>query len=330
MFELKKIHPAVNHLESISPNMFKDKGDHYMMFCPFCDDATRRPGLLSHGHCYVSTTSPVFYCHRCTAGGSLLKILLETGFTDQETLSYIKSFINHVYVKDYYQFGQKKINHNKTNIRNIVSEKVSKFATDQPENYIKYKRYLFNRLGDIDTSYFLLYPEFVAPNPKQPNSKIFGCSFMNFDGQHLTTRFIDDSPLRYSIASQNLLYYFQLKDFNRYNRIVLTEGPFDAIQLYTYCNVFDPINTLYISVCGKKFISNIEQLIFTELLLGDYEINLVFDNDVKNEFSYIYRATLLSKLYNENISIRGWKPLIPMSDGVNDVADYPAIVPVGE
>ena len=330
MFDLKKIHPAVNHLESISPTMFKDKGDHYMMFCPFCDDATRRAGYLPHGHCYVSSNSPVFYCHRCNTGGSILKILLETGFDDDETLKYIKSFINHTYVKDYYQFGQKKIDHNKINIRNIISDKISKFALEQPDIFIRYKRYLFDRLGDIDSSYFLLYPQFVAPNAKQPNNKLFGCSFMNFDGQHLTTRFIDDSPLRYSIAQQNLSYYFQVKDFDRYKRIVMTEGPFDIIQLYTYCNIFDPLDTLYMSVCGKKFISNIEQLIFTDLLLGNYEINLVFDNDVKNEFSYLYRAALLTNLYNSDISIRGWKPLISEEDGVNDVADYPAIIPVGE
>ncbi|MCF7910819.1 hypothetical protein K9L16_04045, partial [Candidatus Pacearchaeota archaeon] len=56
MYELNKIQPILYHLDHIS-NIFADKGSHYSMFCPFCNDATRKNNP-QHGHCYVSKNLP--------------------------------------------------------------------------------------------------------------------------------------------------------------------------------------------------------------------------------------------------------------------------------
>ena len=94
MFNIDKFHSIIHHLQSISLNMFKSVKQHYMMFCPFCDDANRKAGHISHGHCYISKEYPVFYCQRCSTGGSILKLLLFTDFNDEETINLLKQFIN--------------------------------------------------------------------------------------------------------------------------------------------------------------------------------------------------------------------------------------------
>ena len=108
MYNIDKYYPIVHHLQSISPNMFKQIKQHYMMFCPFCDDANRKSGYISHGHCYVSKEYPVFYCQRCSVGGSIIKLLLFTDFNNEEVINELKQFVNTNVVKDFYNFKKTK------------------------------------------------------------------------------------------------------------------------------------------------------------------------------------------------------------------------------
>jgi hypothetical protein len=67
----------------------------------------------------------------------------------------------------------------------------------------------------------------------------------------------------------------------------------------------------------------IEFLIIRYFLLRSIEINLVFDNDVLNYKQYLFKSKMLTKQFNSNIIIRGWKPLIK-----KDTGDFPGIIEV--
>ena len=67
----------------------------------------------------------------------------------------------------------------------------------------------------------------------------------------------------------------------------------------------------------------IESLILEEFLIGDIQFDLIFDSDVLNYKTYLYRARMLAKQYNQNVNIRGWRPLIGKDSG-----DYPALAEV--
>ena len=69
--------------------------------------------------------------------------------------------------------------------------------------------------------------------------------------------------------------------------------------------------------------SIIERLIHEDLFIGSYQINLIFDSDVKNYNAYIYKAQKLVEYLNPDIEIKGY---IPILDG--DVGDYPGVIEV--
>jgi len=54
-------------------------GKEIMTYCPFCEGKTGK----KHGHLYISTEEPLFYCHRCGEKGNLVKLLafFETDFS---------------------------------------------------------------------------------------------------------------------------------------------------------------------------------------------------------------------------------------------------------
>lgn len=320
MFNLKKIYPVVNHLKSIS-GVYNDSGGEVCVFCPFCDDATRRVNP-SHGHMYLSIDSPVYYCHRCNSSGTLIKFLLVTGFDDEDVIKYISSFIFHGTIRDIHLWSTTTIDYSKHNIRKMILKKDDLFRREYPDQYHQFREYIYNRLGSINYNYFLIYPENIEFGKQQTYTKLC-CSFSNYDGQLVTSRIVNTTnKFRYKDV-KDAIYFFQRRDFEKYQRIVLTEGTFDVINLYLYNNIFDKDNTMFISVNGKKYINTIERLIFEELLIGEFEINLIFDDDVHNHKSYLFRANMLARQYNPNIIIRGWKPLIS-----GDVGEFPAIIEV--
>jgi fructose-1,6-bisphosphatase len=100
---------------------------------------------------------------------------------------------------------------------------------------------------------------------------------------------------------------------------VLTEGPFDMLSLYLYSDEFK--DCFFISLNGKKYSSALEWLILEYFLIDHLEVNFVFDNDVTKYRTYLFRAKALAKNYNENVIIRGWKPMIG-----KDTGDFPGVV----
>ena len=83
--DLRNLPEVINFLKN-SAAVFQDSGNEYVTHCPYCDDALR-PNARSHGHLYISKTSPVFHCFRCETSGHLGTLLRDLGFTDNSVLN---------------------------------------------------------------------------------------------------------------------------------------------------------------------------------------------------------------------------------------------------
>ncbi len=310
MYDITKIHPIINHLKSIS-SYYKESNKEIVIFCSYCDDATRQNA--KHGHLYISQSSPVFNCFRCNSSGNLVRLLIDTGFNDDEILNHLAQFIKYRTIKDYYKTKKKS-----TKLKQIQETVISKnllFEKNNRDKFEMFQNYIFSRLGLVDYSDFLITPSFFKGK--------LSCTFTNSDNEDVVLRLIEQSgEFRYHLNPETSgKYYFQEKNFDNNSRVVLCEGPFDILNLYLYNSEFR--DSYFISLNGKKYTSAIETLILEDFLIGDLEICMVFDNDVINYRTYMYRAKLLAKHYNSNIVIKGWKSLIG-----KDTADYPAVIEI--
>lgn len=309
MFDLQQFPQIINHLQKISPNMYRVKSNEIMLHCPFCNDAQRK-NAHSHGHLYLSTESPVFHCFRCNTSGILISLLLETDFTDDETIKELRKYVKFKFSKDYFKDRKRLIN--KTDLYNKIKQLHDQFYQNNKHDYEIFKQYINKRIGSvIDIVPFLIYPDYIY-------QQYLSVGFMSHYEILSCWRNISnlDSNFRYINKSS---YFFQAKDFNKYQRIVMTEGPFDILNAYLYINQFD--DGFFLSLNSSRYVKETENLIIQDLLIGNYEINIIFDSSV-NHKSLIYKLNRLSYL-NNNIMFRYWKPVIG-----NDIADFPKITEI--
>lgn len=315
MYELNKIQPILYHLDHIS-NIFADKGSHYSMFCPFCNDATRKNNP-QHGHCYVSKNLPVYYCHRCGSAGTILKLLIFTGFEDQDTIDYLKSFMKYNFVKDYLYLVPK-IKYDKLSLLNNINKRIK--SVNQKDLSI-FNNYLSLRLGNINYSKFLLYPLYINPTEERDSSyKVFSVGFNNSMNEFCGARLINQlGKIRYK--KEKSWYFFQPFKFQNIKNIILSEGMFDILNIFLYGNYFTKNNSFYMSISGKNYMSVIESLIFQELLIGQFDIHIILDSDNKYLKYLKFMILKLVKPLNNDINIFVWKPI----DGLKDTGEYPLI-----
>ena len=319
MFNIHDFPTVINHLKNIS-FIYSERSGEINLLCPYCNDATRKArSSIKHGHLNINMTYPVFYCFRCTASGILTKLLVETGFEDKNIINQINSYSKFKFSQDYYA-SKKIIKEEDFDIKlkkNILSENLN-FYYKNRNDYLIYTNYLKSRLGDIYFDRFYLTPVFIDNN--------LAVRFINSEGEVITNRIISsNSKFRYLIPKVTSgEYYWQEKNFNKYKNIVLTEGSFDALSMYLYNSDFSPNNTFYIGMNGKKYISTMLHLIYEYLLLGNYEINFIFDKDVSNAKSILSKGKYISNQYNINIKVKGWKS-VDISDDMKDITDFSLI-----
>jgi len=315
-FKIDKFPQIHYHLKNISKNMFVDKGSHYMMFCPFCNDATRKPNP-SHGHLYLSKEIPVYFCHRCDSAGSILKLLIETNFDDLDTINQLKSYVKYNFIKDHLYQKPK----HKTNYYDTINFVKNKIFNLEPQELEKFNEYLKLRLGTINYSKFLIYPNYLKPYKKLSYGLLSVC-FNNRENDFIEGRFINPiNNIRYQ-RNDKAIYYFQNWDFENINNIVISEGAFDLLNVYIYTNYFK--NGFYLAMSGKRYLSILEKILYQELLFKSCQINLIFDNDNKYIESTLWKCKTLVKTINTNIDIIGWVPYHTFKD----TGQYPILVQV--
>lgn len=308
MFNLLSFHQIINHIKHISPNMFHNKGNEINIHCPFCNDATR-PNAHSHGHLYLSIKSPVFHCFRCNTSGILISFLLETGFNDEETLNELKKYVKFKFSKDHFYGAKHNIDF--TQLYSKINENTRKFQMNYPQDYMYFREYIKNRLGNVvNIDNFLMYPDYLSDS-------LLSIAFLNSDKLLSCWRNINrkQSSMRYKIHSGN--YYFQQKNFDKYKQIVVSEGPFDILNMYLYVNIFK--DAFFIAINSSRYIKEVESFIIKYAFIGEYEFNIVFDQNI-NYKSVIYKLKYLNYL-NTNINFRYWLPVLS-----KDVGEFPKIM----
>ena len=59
---------------------------------------------------------------------------------------------------------------------------------------------------------------------------------------------------------------------------------------------------------GTGYSNTVEYLVLRNMLIGEYEINIIFDNNLSNLKKLFWRSYQIIKIYNENITINGFLP----------------------
>ncbi len=299
--------PSIVNFLKNSATVFQDNGNEYITHCPYCDDALR-PNARSHGHLYISKTSPVFHCFRCETSGHLGTLLRDLGFTDEDALKELgmSKFLNT------HEFGAIKKKKDVT-AEEFISNRNHRFDVGDQANYIKFRKYIFKRLGNYcDFNKYLITPEII--------NRQLCASFYNRDGNFVTARILEPTNNYRYIRNKGVseLYYFQDLDFDQYKNIVVTEGVFDCIKLYRFSDHFPKNETFYVAILGKNYPRTVNWLLTTQIPIGEYNINLVFDNDNR-----LYKKTMsicrkITGRINKKVAINGYKPVL-----LNDAGEYP-------
>jgi len=298
--DLFQIPSVINHFRNISKLYKVINSTELQIHCPFCDDASRK-NAQSHGHLYISTNKRVFYCFRCGISGSIVKLLLYTDFMDSDIIKLLTKNINYKFIKNI-EIKNTNFEYVKRKIMTINGE----FSVRESNLFRIYKNYIYKRIGE-----YVNFVEYLLA-PKILNRRNLSCQFYNANLELITSRYINNNKYRYK-KNSNSLYYFQKKDFTKYNKITITEGGFDAINLDLYGNFK---NNYFISMQGKKYITTIEDLILNDLLIGEYKINLIYDQDFKFKRNNLKKCQTIARQLNPNINIEGY------TSKFKDVAEF--------
>ena len=304
--DLRNLPEIINFLKS-SAAVFQDSGNEYITHCPYCDDALR-PNARSHGHLYISKTSPVFHCFRCETSGHLGTLLRDLGFSNEEALSELgSSKYLHVHERSVIKKKQDK------SIEEIISDSNRRFDVGNKADYIKFRKYVFNRLGNYcDFNKYLITPEII--------SRQLCASFYNKEGSFVTARILEPTNNYRYIRNKGISesYFFQDLDFDQYRNIVITEGVFDCVKLYRFSDKFPKDDTFYMAILGKNYPRTVNWLLTTQIPIGKYNINLVFDNDNKLYKKTMFICRKIGGRINKKVEINGYKPVL-----LNDAGEYP-------
>ena len=293
MFDLLNHNDIIYHIKNYS-RIFKlnSKQDWIQILCPYCDDATRKSSGISHGHFYLSRNFNFAQCFRCDTKTSIKKFLIDIHFENKNLLNSI--FKNNLNVN--YSSEIKRGYYDNENI--IIKHET--FRKNNLNDYRKFVNYINKRVGNIDFEKFFLYPIYI-------NSKVC-VSFNNSLNEVSTIRFIDNNNIKYYKLQNSVNYFFQQP--NNFNEIVVCEGAFDLINLYKYSPLFNTNNTFYIALNGRSYISNLSSIIINNFMIGNYNINIIFDKDIKNIETIKKQIHLKTNLLNPEITTKFYIPTL--------------------
>ena len=308
MFQLQLFPKIKSHLKTISTLYIPTSNNTWIqIFCPYCNDSTRKYNP-KHGHCYIATTFPYFLCFRCNESGSLLKLLLDTGFTDTDTIQSLKS-ISSCNIKYSYH---KELFFNENNTSKVINIH-EQFKAKWPDKYNQFLRYIYTRCLHINPIQYSLTPILY-------NNKL-GVKFQNYNLESCGIRFINTTSNRYLYPENRHYYYFQdITNIINYHNIVISEGAFDLINLHHYNKQFNNRNTFFIAVGGSSFERCIKHILSNFLVIGNYNLHIIFDNNFEYFRKTIFKCNRIVKSLNHNVNLKFYKPIAG-----KDISDCNAI-----
>jgi len=270
------------------------------MFCPYCDDAVRKFSP-KHGHFNISPTDPYAHCFRCGTNVGLYKLLIDTNFQNAELIRHIQKLSNFTYSRSGTTHLTKK-GQDKNKIIAVKTKIINQYEwllNNNPKAMSYFMNYIYSRCLDIDPINFLIVP-ILFDNKLQ-------LKFLNFSGNVVTTRSIDGK--RYEISKGVKKYYYFQDVFNIdiHKNIVITEGAFDAVNMYNYYILFN--GAFFLAIGGNNYNSAVIDVITSYLLIGSYTIHVVFDYDIlKRANRVINTITININRLNPEIKVKFYCP----------------------
>lgn len=297
MFNIEQYPSILFHFKNKSRIFRKNNSGWYEMFCPYCDDATRKANP-NHGHFNLASEYPFAHCFRCGYRSGLLKVLIDTGFTDTAVLEDLAKHGNIIYNTN------KKINISSLSIQKQLSFKlinhIHEFMHKDIKNFLIWKDYINYRCDDIDPIYYNLVPNYISNN--------LVVQILNSSGKIVTNRFINNNEKRYFIPPEKPLYYFQdINNIITHKNIIFCEGAFDLINLHRYSTFEDGF---YIAIGGSNYKQTVCSVISNFLLIGNYCINVVFDKNVERKESLIDYISRSAIILNPMLEFKFYEPLL--------------------
>lgn len=309
MFNVADYPEIIMHIKSIAGRVYDvNSAGWHGCFCPFCDDATRRFNP-THGHFWIASTFPFCHCFRCGVKVSLYNFLSHTGFQNQKILSHLYKLSKISYNGDSTRatsFERKQVASVDQTLMKLKQTYVN-IQQNHPAEYVQFKNYVNSRCLEINPIKFLLYPQIYF---NKEGKKTTSVAFINFDGQFVTSRSISQTKSRYYKKSGGKQFYFfqNINNIDMYQTIVICEGAFDLINLYNYYPQFK--NAFYIAIGDSNYKGLITNLINTFLLIGEYDIKIVFDKGVKRLQSLKYNILSVTNILNPQIKIEMFEPTL--------------------
>ena len=287
--------------------LLKENEKEYQVFCPFCDDAYRKPSPR-WGHLYISKDKPVFYCHRCNTKGHIIKLL---DYLQYPEIDKIKKLYNYI-----------SPNYSDSNRIIIVQDDNSKDKLNSNNDYsIQHKididwslsfvmEYIGKRIGITDRlildKHLNLKPARVSIR-KDDNTYetyfgviIYGQNIIDRSIKPLQARLIN-SKYRYIKLLNNKRYSYILplsnhKNINIYNidTLIISEGVFDTVNIYLYLKELNRCSsTLYTTVLGSSYHTKIFE--FFVYYPNIKSIHLFVDRDI--DIYQLIKAIIRHKKY---------------------------------
>jgi hypothetical protein len=291
-YNLDQFSEIVYHLKNIS-TIYKDQNDWVQIFCQYCNDSTRSVNP-NHGHMYVAKEFPFCLCFRCDTHISLIKLLVDTGFTNESIIRKLKAYKNNY---TYYNYDENKFSkNNKLQFSNIYNS----FKKDHPEAFEFFSNYINCRIMNVNPIKFGIYPSI-----NQHNQLL--CNFVNYDNNLVTSRVLSNSNVRYLNSKNKDYYYFQdIDNIDEYSSVVVCEGVFDCINLYKYSHFK---NSFFIAINGRFYQRSVEDIIKRFLLINKIHFNIIFDIDISDKLKIKKKILKNVNEINPKITFSFYQPI---------------------
>jgi len=133
---------TIEFFHKISPNIFKENHNEFMLRCPYCGDSKKNN---TKTRLYISKKQPVFNCFNCNESGHIYKLLkdfktliyqnniFDNDITKNKIFNdnYDPSTLNIKETKYSVKYEKTKIKYNLNNDRNNINDEQKKYLIDR-------------------------------------------------------------------------------------------------------------------------------------------------------------------------------------------------------
>lgn len=304
----------INYTEYVRETILKNKRPSYQttnrkevrVRCPYCGDSKTNK---SSAHLYIEMKPPFrFHCFKCETSGVLNQdVLRDLDLNMNELRSTIVSANKNVKLTNTIgkiSFKKKKLQNTPVDTE-ISARAVQYFNNRYGSSYTN--EYIVNKFKTVtDPIHFFEENKISIPNGQYDFANAIG--FISSDNSHIIFRDISGrQPKRYF----NLNLYqdedVTSKSYNISNNIdimeervslVITEGIFDIIGVYSHFYNENSENTIFAAACGKAY----NAIILKYIRMGFLDLDITIYSDADVDVSF-YRNLKESSPYLKNIRL---------------------------